>query len=545
MIRLPLLDGPAGRVDAAAAAWAAARKTRAGRLGGQRSGHSLLFLALAAMAFTGATSCVHAEQPADAPLSKDALFDLAGEAAAKKPVTALPATKDALFANDPAEPAQHPSAVAAPGSRAESELPADKAALFAGAEPATEAKPPVAEPKSGLRGYFQAEAARTFASPAHWSKAIGRLELGSQGKLGTGGLWKMSGRVDFNAIYDLDDYYQGAVRDDQRAEFQIRETYMDFSAGDWEWRLGRQNIVWGELVGMFLADVVSAKDMREFFLPDFQILRIPQWAARAEYFRDDYHVELVWIPLPSYDEIGKPSNFSDPGSGADFYPYPPVPGIPTFLKEKKPATSVSRGNIGARVSRLRDGWDVSGFYYSSMNTAATFYPVAFDTYEPRHDRIWQLGGSLAKDVGPAVLKAEAVYTRGRRFNLMTTGDVVKQPMLDWAIGVDLNPDVDTRLNAQFFQSRIFEREADILPDRVENGVSLLVSRALPNKWRAEILLMSSLNRSDWLARPKVSWGFRPNWKWTLGADVFGGPTTGFFGQYDAQDRVYTEVRYDF
>lgn len=469
-----------------------------------------------------------AESASDDPLSKAALFDLQGEAETGAP--SAETARDLFGLTEKEDQASDPQ---------------DKAALFdmedspvkPGAEKAASAR--------AVRGYAQLEAARTYGSPAHWSKALGRVELGTQGKLNGGGQWKISGRVDFNGIYDLDDFYQSQVRDDQRAEFHIRETYLDFSSGEWDWRLGRQNIVWGELVGMFLADVVSAKDLREFILPDFQILRIPQWAARAEYYKDDYHLEFVWVPVPSVDEIGEPADFSRSGSGADFYPYPPVPNIPTFLKEQEPSAKLGNSNFGARISRLRDGWDLSGFYYTSMNNAATFYQVAADVYEPRHDRIWQLGGSVAKDLGVAVLKAEAVYTRGRRFNLMTTGDVVKQPMLDWALGFDINPDTDTRLNAQFFQSRIFDHESDILPDRVENGVSLYVTRALPNKWRAEILLMSSINRTDWLARPKVSWGFQPNWKLTFGADVFSGPDTGFFGQYDAQDRIYSELRYDF
>jgi hypothetical protein len=56
------------------------------------------------------------------------------------------------------------------------------------------------------------------------------------------------------------------------------------TGGNWEFRLGRQHVVWGELVGAFVADVVSARDMREFILPEpeLQMLRIPQWAARAE-----------------------------------------------------------------------------------------------------------------------------------------------------------------------------------------------------------------------------------------------------------------------
>ena len=497
-----------------------------------------------------------AKEEVDAPISKEDLFGLGPEkvtepATEKTPVMVepLPTSKDALFADEPVANAPAASIVAEP-AKPEAVLPDSKAALFD--EPVMPAKPAVAKApeKSRLRGTLQTEFARTFANPDHGTKLLGRLDVSSQGRLQGGAQWKLSGRVNYNAIYDVSSYYQPQVRDDQRLEFELRENYVDFSAGDLEWRLGRQNIVWGEMVGMFLADVVSAKDLREFILPDFQVLRIPQWAARTEHFSGDFHAEAVWIPFPSYDLIGKPQDFTNPnGSGADFYPYPPVAFPFTIQKEVKPSTGLNHTNFGVRLSQLSNGWDMSGFYYTSMNNAATFYRVAPNVYQPRHDRIWQLGGSVAKDLGPVVLKAEAVYTHGRRFNLQTNlvdaDGVVEQPMLDWAVGLDFNPDTDTRMNVQFVQSVIFDHDADILPDRVENGMSLLVSRALTNQVRAELLLMSSLNRSDWLIRPKVSWNFQPNWKATFGVDVFHGPADGYFGQYDQQDRVYADVRYDF
>ncbi len=104
------------------------------------------------------------------------------------------------------------------------------------------------------------------------------------------------------------------MRQDQRYDFFLRENYLDISAGNFDFRLGRQHVIWGEMVGLFFADVVSAKDMREFILPAFDILRIPQWAMRAEYSKNDIHAEVLWIPVPTLDEIGKP--------GADFYPGP-------------------------------------------------------------------------------------------------------------------------------------------------------------------------------------------------------------------------------
>jgi hypothetical protein len=48
-----------------------------------------------------------------------------------------------------------------------------------------------------------------------------------------------------------------------------------------------------------------------------------------------------------------------------------------------------------------------------------------------------------------------------------------------------------------------------------------------------------------MLRPKVAWNFQPNWRLILGADVFNGPSLGFFGQFANRDRVYTELRYSF
>ncbi len=493
-----------------------------------------------------------AEPPA-APASLDALFELpaAGgrdDAAVEAKPEEAPGSVDALFGLSPgAEKTGDPAPDAAPPASREalSEEPPARPAIHAGS-------------LSPWQGYVQTELAYTYASPDHWSKVMARLELGRQGRLGQGVRWKASGRVDYNPVYDLTHFYQESVRDDQRLEFDLRETYLDFAAGGLEWRVGRQHIVWGEMVGLFFADVVSAKDLREFVLPDFQVLRIPQWAARAEYYKNDFHAELIWIPFPSYDRIGEPRDFSQPGSGADFYPYPATPaGVPVaFRNEDTPGTRLSHTNYGLRLSRLVDGWDMTGFYYSSMDSSATYYreavgpllaPTAY-IYRPTHERIWQVGGTLAKDLGDFVLKAEAVYTDGRRYNVTRLDDVdgvARQDALDWVVGLDFNPTPDTRLNTQLFQRIFFDHDPDIIPDRYETGFSVLLNHKFPRNWEAEAMLISSLNRSDWLLRPKLVWGVRQDWRLAFGLDIFSGPADGLLGRYDHLDRVYAEMRHDF
>jgi hypothetical protein len=410
--------------------------------------------------------------------------------------------------------------------------------------PKTKAAPQT-DSGSGLKGFVQFELAHTIDDPTHWSKLRTRGEIGSQGKLGSGMKWKASVRLDYDAVFDVNDHYPSAVAHNQRATASLRETYLDISAGDWDFRLGRQHVVWGEMVGLFFADVVSARDLREFILPEFDTLRTPQWAARAEYFKDDFHAELLWVPVATYDEIGKP--------GAEFYPYQAVaPGLNSIYRnEVKPGRSLNNGNYGARVSLLRNGWDLSGFAYRSMDIQQTFYREivgATAYFEPRHDRITQVGGTLAKDFGSVVLKGEGVYTRGRKFGVLDIADadgLVAQNTLDWAAGLDFTLPADTRFNVQLFQRVFFDHDPGIIPEQRENGYSLYLNKKLGSKWEAQATFISSLNRTDWLFRPRVQWNFERNWRLLAGIDIFKGPPLGMFGQYDNRDRVYSEVRYSF
>lgn len=464
-----------------------------------------------------------AKSDGDLPLSRDSLFGDVEPAAEPAAEPELPVSRDSLFGDDVLPKARQ----------------VDSTFDRATSSPAR------------IHGFIQNVIAYTTPKPSHWSQFLTRADVTAQGNLGNGIKWKLGARVDFDAVYPMSDFYPESVNDNQTLNAMLRENYLDIGAGDWEFRLGRQHIIWGEMVGLLFGDVVSAKDMRHFVLPEFDILRIPQWAARAEYFKGDFHAEAIWIPVASYDNIGKP--------GAQFYAYtlPPPPGVNNvvFLNEKIPTQNLSNTNYGLRMSVLHDGWDVAGFAYSSMSVAPTFYrqiipgpTTTTATYQARHERIDQYGTTVAKDLGSVVLKGEAVYTRGQKYQVTDPTDVngvVGQDTLTWVVGLDFTQFVDTRINVQLFQNHFFDHNPYIIESANENGFSLLVSHELTDKVDVQALWMASLNRTDWMLRPRVSWNFEKNWDMAVGVDIFQGPALGFFGRYDASDRVYSEVRYSF
>ncbi|WP_211091372.1 DUF1302 family protein [Pseudothauera rhizosphaerae] len=396
-----------------------------------------------------------------------------------------------------------------------------------------------ADQASGPRvsGHAEFGAAYTWPDDGHWSKLRGRLELGVGASLGPRSRYKLSARADVDAAYDLEDgYYPRAVRRDQRSGFMIREAYADFGTGDWEFRLGRQHVVWGEMVGLFFADVVSARDLREFYLPEFEALRTPQWAVRAEHFGEDTHLELLWIPVPSFDEVGKP--------GADFYPFPLPAG--TRVKERDTSATLSNTNWGLRLSRLIDGWDLAAYHYRSRDVSPTLYALDGGTrFELRHDRIQQTGFTLSKDLGSLVLKGEAVYTGGRSFS--TTDPAARYGLhdsdtLDYVVGLDIPVRDVWRFNLQYYERVFYDHERLMPNDRHEGGMTFLVNRSFGDALEAELLYVASLNRSDYMLRPKLVWRIAPEWRGVFGADLFGGRTDGIFGRYDERDRVYIELR---
>jgi hypothetical protein len=292
---------------------------------------------------------------------------------------------------------------------------------------------------------------------------------------------------------------------------------------------------------------VSAKDFRQFLLPEFDVIRIPQWAARGEYFSGDFHGEVVWIPYMTYDNIGVP--------GMDFYPFTPpdVAGYQSVIADEQQPQGLDDSAFGTRLSLIKDGWDVSGFYYTTNDSSPAFsrqISLSTITYTPIHKRIHQLGATLGKDLGPMVLKAEALYTRDRLVNTtdpQDTDGLVKQNIFDYIVGLEWSFPQETRFNMQFFQRWIPNASPDIVVDDLSSGVSVLLStQALDPKLEPQILLLSSLDRVDWMAQLKLAWKPGDNWLVVTGLAFFEGNTgTGLFGGFDNNDQIYTNVRYSF
>lgn len=89
--------------------------------------------------------------------------------------------------------------------------------------------------------------------------------------------------AEINLIYDTE-----GVSDDLKGHKlysqhdYLRELYVDTEAGDWSFRLGKQQVVWGTADGIKLLDIINPTDFRELNQNTQEDSRVPVWMANIE-----------------------------------------------------------------------------------------------------------------------------------------------------------------------------------------------------------------------------------------------------------------------
>ena len=97
----------------------------------------------------------------------------------------------------------------------------------------------------------------------------------------------MSWHGELNIVRDtkaIDDY-KGHETNTQR-DF-LRELYIDTTVGDWDLRIGKQQVVWGTADGIKLLDLINPTDFSELNQNVMADARIPVWMINAEKYLDN------------------------------------------------------------------------------------------------------------------------------------------------------------------------------------------------------------------------------------------------------------------
>jgi hypothetical protein len=169
------------------------------------------------------------------------------------------------------------------------------------------------------------------------------------------------------------------------------------------------------------------------------------------------------------------------------------------------------------------------------------------TLTPRHRRLALAGGTFSTAISGIVIRGEAGYYFGKSFNTNEPADVdgvVQKDFINYVVGVDFSL-LDINMNFQFIQKLILNYDEQIVHDRFDNLLTLLIYRDLLREAvHAELFAYVGINNPDALLRPKLSYELADGFSIDFGGNIFLG-NRGQFGQYNDNDMIFTKVTYSF
>jgi hypothetical protein len=103
------------------------------------------------------------------------------------------------------------------------------------------------------------------------------------------------------AVSSNGNYWQ-EPKDGTQQEF-LRELYFDTRIGDTDFRIGKQQVVWGTADGIKLLDIINPTDYREFAQNTMEDSRIPVWMVNADMPVGDTGSLQFIVSLPEENKI--------------------------------------------------------------------------------------------------------------------------------------------------------------------------------------------------------------------------------------------------
>ncbi|MEN8249733.1 MAG: DUF1302 family protein [Bacteroidota bacterium] len=349
------------------------------------------------------------------------------------------------------------------------------------------------------------------------------------------------------ALYANPYYFQYPNKAD---EFSLREAYIDIYTNKFDFRFGKQQIIWGQADGVFITDIVSPLDLTDFLMRDFSEIRIGVNAAKINFYPGlDHSFELVWIPSFSPGVL--------PEGGSIWKPEMTFPAPPTFdTSNQKVPFTLESSEVFLKYSMSKAWADIQLMGAYTWEDAPTMHVTQILPPDPKapgllikpeHYRVGLVGASFNTQIADFVIRGEGAYYFNK--NWQTTdptapGFLVEKDYLNYVVGLDKTIG-DWKFSTQFIQRYISDYDESIKSDEVDNLVTLLISKSMFRETvRLEWFSYHGLNNGDALMRLRGFYYPHDAVSIELGSNVFTG-TEGTFGQYNDNDMIYTRIKYNF
>ena len=338
---------------------------------------------------------------------------------------------------------------------------------------------------------------------------------------------------------------------------ELWQAYTDYRSGNLWLRLGKQQIAWGEALGLRVLDTVNPLDLSQNLSTDrafeeFDRVRIPQWFLRADYTIPNESIQDLTAEFILNPGMVVPTILPPQGS--------PFNIVPASLKVRN---QVRQGEptVGGRITGTVDPMQFSFNFITKPNDDAIGVfrtlvpspvfpsnclfgvpgiPPAFPcvALNGKHPRIYVVGGSANYNWtwAGAILRAETTVTPNAPFSSNTAGiptDIVKRPVWKTVLAVDrptyLIPGLDSMtIGLQFFETYTGGKREDLTDAagaKVDSDVNIFTvffqQPLFQKRVSLEFFGLFDTDDAHWL-QPGVHWEVGNNVRLDLYYNKFGG-----------------------
>ncbi|MBI1986984.1 MAG: hypothetical protein HYS70_01375 [Nitrospinae bacterium] len=367
----------------------------------------------------------------------------------------------------------------------------------------------------------------------------------------------------------------------------FREFFLEVHRGNWDFVVGKQQLVWGRIDTVRMMDQIQPRDIREFHddaTDDWEFTRQPTWMAVVRYWPLGETLGLEFLFKPDFE----PDYVAPAGWLQSMRTIYPLPRSVRILDIDRPEdTDPSDWEYGFLTTLLIGSWDMGLSYYYAWDKSPTSFtrritgspgrPLSL--VEQKHTRLHKLGSyvNFSPSIGgkewtfrwESVLdvnkylptRAESrsrtnAFRRTGRDTLSGYDGVTKRNQLQFSLNADTALNIarttDWSLTLQYLGTYTFGHDNDLFGrssgaiEKWWHAASWSISKPFSGRRGMFSTGLTWIHDGNFGSRTKVSWDLTDYLTLSAAVRWFSGKDDDTYGVLEEiGDEIETEISYSF
>lgn len=317
--------------------------------------------------------------------------------------------------------------------------------------------------------------------------------------------------------------------------YDTHELWAEYVSDNWDLRVGRQIIIWGQADGIQITDIISPPDLSEYITQDLDEIRLPVDAARFRILGGSITTELIAVP------VFRPAVYPSENSPWALQQMP-IKIVPA----EEPKSSFENMEIAGKIAGYFSGLDVAASVFHTWDDRPALHATNSPTeLAAKYHRLTIFGLEFSRPWSDFVFRGESAFYKQQYLPTSQAGKPLAKNLIKWLLGADWTPGGNWTLTAQIVGTNIFQYETTL--QAPQNG--FLATLNISKKYMNERLTFSNLlyfdfEENGYLDRFKVNYEIADGFHLATGADIFGGDS-GLTATYQNNSQAYIKATYNF